>query len=198
MDISIATEDILTEEAITKIIASQNKFNIRLRLGKQGCGYLTSNLSKFNTLANSHYVLVVLDLDSRNNAIEYRRSIEGQIRNKNEKFKLVIPVREIESWLLADREGMSDFLSISKDKIDRDPELLLDPKEKIINLAKQSRNNDIKRGIPPKHGAAAKVGLSYNTLLSSFIRDHWNIARAIELSASLRETIDLINTIEDV
>lgn len=198
MDISIATEDILTEEAMTKIIASKPKFNIRHRLGRQGCGYLTSNLPKFNAIANSHYVLLILDLDNRNSSNEYRSELEEQINNRADKFKIVIPVREIESWFLADREGLSNFLCISKDKIDRDPESLLDPKEKIINLAKQSRDSNIKKGIPPKNGAAAKVGLSYNTLLTTYIREHWNINRAIELSASLRETIDFIDEIENV
>lgn len=198
MNISIATEDILTEEAMRKIIASKQKFNILHSLGKQGCGYLTTSLQKFNALANSHHVLVVLDLDNRQNSVDYRNAIEEQIRNKNAKLKVIIPVREVESWLLADREGLSSFLCISKDKIDREPETLLDPKEKIINLARLSRDGNIKKGIPPKAGAAAKVGLSYNTLLSSFVREYWSIARALEISPSLRETINFIDAIEHV
>ncbi len=198
MDISIATEDILTEEAMVKIIASKDSLRIRSSLGKKGCGYLTSNLDKFNALANSHYVLLVLDLDNKNDLQEFKNNIEGQIRNKDEKLKIIVPVREVESWLLADREGLSKFLAVSKDKIDREPELLLDPKEKIINLARQSRDSNIKKGIPPKQGAAAKMGLSYNTLLSSFIREHWDISRAFELSQSLRETISFIDEIQHV
>lgn len=198
MDISIATEDILTEEAMIKIIASKDRFRIRCSLGKKGCGYLTSNLEKFNALANSHHVLLVLDLDNKHDLQEFKNNIEGQIRNKDEKLKIIVPVREIESWLLADREGLSKFLAVSKDKIDREPELLLDPKEKIINLAKQSRDSNIKKGIPPKQGAAAKMGLSYNTLLSSFIREYWDITRAFELSPSLRETISFIDEIQHV
>lgn len=195
MNISIATEDILTEEAMIKIIASHGKFNILHRLGKQGCGYLTSNLNKFNTLAKSHFVIIVLDLDNRQSSAEFRRLIEDQIKNKSGHLKIIIPVREIESWLLADREGLSNFFSISKEKIDREPEILLDPKEKIINLAKLSRDNNIKKGLPPKNGAAAKVGLSYNTLLSLFIREHWSITRALELSPSLKETIKFLDEI---
>ncbi|ENO1078101.1 MULTISPECIES: DUF4276 family protein [Enterobacter cloacae complex] len=198
MDISIATEDILTEEAMIKIIASKERFRIRCSLGKKGCGYLTSNLDKFNALANSHHVLLVLDLDNKHDLQEFKNNIEGQIRNKDEKLKIIVPVREIESWLLADREGLSKFLAVSKDKIDREPELLLDPKEKIINLARQSRDSNIKKGIPPKQGAAAKMGLSYNTLLCSFIREHWDITRAFELSPSLRETISFIDDIQHV
>ena len=197
MNISIATEDILTEEAMIKIIASQNRFNILHRLGKQGCGYITNNINKFNALAKSHFMLVVLDLDNRHSSIDYRSVIEGNIKNQSEKLKIIILVREIESWLLADREGLSDFLCISKEKIDRDPEMLLDPKEKIINLAKQSRDNEIKRGIPPKAGAAAKMGLSYNTLLCTFIRDKWDINQALEISPSLKSTIDIINTLQN-
>ena len=45
MKISIATEDILTEEAMVKIIASNGHFEIKNKLGKQGCGYLIQQLS---------------------------------------------------------------------------------------------------------------------------------------------------------
>ncbi|QEO89222.1 hypothetical protein FOA56_15875 [Escherichia coli] len=70
--------------------------------------------------------------------------------------------------------------------------------KKIITLAKLSKNGVIKRGIPPKAGAAAKVGLSYNTILSTFIRDHWDFRSAMEHSPSLCETVQLIESIENV
>ncbi|EOO9756527.1 hypothetical protein CXB03_RS23915 [Escherichia coli] len=198
MKISIATEDILTEEAMVKIIASNGHFEIKNKLGKQGCGYLTSNLEKFNNLAALHHVLVVLDLDLKENAVTYRSEIENKLRNKHERLKIIIPIREVESWILADRGGLSDYFKISKDRIDRTPDELLDPKEKIITLAKLSKNGVIKRGIPPKAGAAAKVGLPYNTILSTFIRDHWDFRSAMEHSPSLCETVQLIESIENV
>ncbi|MCV5491988.1 hypothetical protein OFM83_32555, partial [Escherichia coli] len=76
------------------------------------------------------HVLVVLDLDLKENAVTYRSEIENKLRNKHERLKIIIPIREVESWILADRGGLSDYFKISKDRIDRTPDELLDPKEK--------------------------------------------------------------------
>lgn len=198
INISIATEDVLTEEVIIKILMSFEQFNIVHKLGRQGSGYLTSKLVNFNQLAGNQIVLLVLDLDSKDSAEEYKRLIEGKIQNKNDSLLILVPVREIESWILADRDGLSSFLKISRDRIQRDPESLLDPKEKIISLSRDCKNGDAKRGIPPKAGAASKVGLSYNTLLTNFVRDEWSHTRAIENAPSLVETIGIIDSIAHV
>lgn len=195
MKISIATEDILTEEVMVKILSSVSDVDIPFKLGKKGCGYLKKNIHKFNELSYRHNVLVVFDSDLQTNINEFRSSIEKEIKNKSRSLDIIIPVREIESWILADREGLSAFLNISGDKLCRSPDDLLDPKEKIISLAKLSKNADIRKGIPPKKGAASKVGLSYNTLLTRFVQENWDIDRAKVHSPSLRTALMTINRI---
>ncbi|EOG6950026.1 DUF4276 family protein [Edwardsiella piscicida] len=192
MKISIATEDILTEEIMIKVISSSKQFDIGLKLGKQGNGYLVSKLNNFNELAKNSPVIVVFDLDLKPCPEKFRTSLENKVINKRENLHLIVSVREIESWILADRVGFSSYFKVSKDKIERDPDELLDPKEKIINLAKQSKDSVIKKGIPPANGAAAKVGLSYNSLLTGFIRDEWDMSRAAEASPSLSLAIKTI------
>lgn len=193
MKISIATEDILTEEAMVKVLSQKGGFDILHKLGKQGNGYLLSKLNNFNQLAITHKVLVVFDLDVKPSSVDFKKTLEGKVNNINENLNIVVSVREVESWLLADREGISKYFSVSKDKIDRDPDALFDPKEKIINLARQSKIGDIKRGLPPKVGAASKIGLSYNRILVSFIQEKWDFLNAINNSPSLRNLVNLLD-----
>lgn len=195
MKISIATEDVLTEEIMKKVIFSKGRFEILHRLGKQGCGFLIKKLASFNEIAKSHNVIVLFDLDLKPSFDDYKLELESQLANKRDSLHILISVREVESWILADRVGLGDYLKISKDKIERDPDELLDPKEKIINLARGSKRSEIKRGIPPKQGAAAKVGISYNTLLTTFIWDGWDLNRAIDNSPSLRRVSELLDTL---
>lgn len=197
MKISIATEDILTEEILIKIISSLDNISIPHKLGKQGSGFLLNSLQKLNELSRAHHVIAIFDLDLKPDAEEFKSLLENKITNKTQTFNIIISVREIESWILADREGFSEYLSISKEKICRAPDELLDPKEKIISLARLSKISDIKKGIPPKKGAAAKVGLSYNSLLSNFIRDKWDSERASKYSPSLLKALHHINNIEN-
>ncbi|EJA2552935.1 hypothetical protein MWS75_005057, partial [Serratia marcescens] len=67
------------------------------------------------------------------------------------------------------------------------------PKDKIINLARYSKDSAVKRGIPPVAGAASKVGLSYNRLLTDFIQQEWDMNRAIQISPSLATAMATIN-----
>ncbi|MEQ9891249.1 hypothetical protein [Pectobacterium aroidearum] len=189
--ITIATEDILSEKIVIKLINEFDKFEVINSLGKKGNGYIFKNIKKFHQLSFSQSVLIVLDLDNRHDVKMFANEVIGCIKiNKN--LKLSISVREIESWLLADKEGMSDFLQISKDKIPVNPELLLDPKEEIIKLAKKGKNTRTKNGIPPQKGAISKMGLSYNTLLTEFVENIWSSDRAKNNSASLRDILSIL------
>lgn len=195
MKISIATEDALTEEIVLKMLSLKGRFEILHRLGKKGCGFLVSKLNNFNQLSRTHNVLVFFDLDLKPSRDAYVQEIEGYLANKQQSLHVLISVREVESWILADREGLANFLHVSKEKIDRSPEQLLDPKEKIVNLARNSKNSIIRKGIAPSQGAAAKVGISYNTLLIDFIWSRWDLNRAIEYSPSLKVVSDLIDSL---
>lgn len=194
-DISFATEDVLSEVVLTKVIDSFNVFRIVNKLGRAGCGDIEKNITKYNNLAKIHHVVIMLDLDLKLNQDIYIDSIISKIKDKSDKLFFSVPVKEVESWLLADRQGLSSFMNISIGKFDMRPEELLDPKEKIIHLARSCKNRIAKTGIPPKAGVAAKMGISYNSILRSFVEDFWSIERAKENSPSLRKTLDMLENI---
>lgn len=196
VDISLASEDILSEAAITKIIASLDKFRIVNKLGRNnGCGDIIKNIEKYNALSRIHHVMVMLDLDLKNNEDDFLESVHKKIKRKEDKLLFSVPIREVESWILADRKGLSEFLRISENRIDNNPDQLLDPKEKIVNLAKSAKNAEARTGIPPKAGSASKVGISYNTLLKGFVNENWSIERARENSPSLNKTMLILERI---
>ncbi len=194
-DISFATEDVLSEVVLTKIIDSTNNFRIVHKLGRTGCGDIGKNINKYNRLAKIHHIIIMLDLDLKPDEQNHIDGLIAKISNKEDKLLFSVPVKEVESWLLADRQGISSFLNISIAKIDLSPENLLDPKEKIIHLSRTCKNRDAKAGIPPKSGAAAKVGIFYNSILRNYVEEFWSIDRAKENSPSLRKTIKMLEEI---
>lgn len=197
LNISIATEDILSEFSIIKLLEYIGNFNIVHKLGREGNGYLMSKLNNFNKLAERHTMLVVTDLDNKKDHNTYVLELKKRIQKPHGNLIFSIPVREIESWLLADREGLSEFLSVSKDKITRQPESLLDPKDEIINIAKSCKNKEARVGIPPQKNVINKMGISYNRMLASYISNNWSVERAIDNSSSLRLTYELLEKIRD-
>lgn len=102
-------------------------------------------------------------------------------------FRLVVP--ELESWLIADREGMSDFLGISIDHVPTDVETLTDPKRTLVNLARKSRQKRQRKAIVPPKGWWGDVGSGYNAEITRFIQNTWNPSEAAKCSPSLAKCL---------
>lgn len=62
---------------------------------------------------------------------------------------------------------------------------ILDPKQFLLNNAKKSRKRRLKEDIVPRVGSTAKIGPNYNARLSDFVRNSWDVHRAIKCSESL-------------
>ena len=101
---------------------------------------------------------------------------------------------EIESWLLADRRGMSDFLRVPLHRIPQDPDSLAHPKEFLLGLARRSRSKTIREDMTPRSGSTSRIGPDYNGRLSRFAAETWNIDAAREHSASLLRSVQRIGT----
>jgi Domain of unknown function (DUF4276) len=96
-----------------------------------------------------------------------------------------VAVREIEAWLLADRENIAQFLQISSAQIDRSPETLRDPKTALIQAVKKhSRSRNIRMDIVPI-GATSSIGPNYNGRLSEFAIQQWDVKLARANAPSL-------------
>lgn len=96
-----------------------------------------------------------------------------------------VAVREIESWLMADAENFARFLGVSKSRIPLNPELVANPKEEVVQLARRSRLREIREGLVPRAGSGRKRGPLYTPILSAFVTEIWDPEAARTQSNSL-------------
>lgn len=188
-EIAIATEDVLTE-VVCERIANELGLKVFMRLRRGGCGYLKSRIGSFIEMARQYPVLVVTDLDDKVCAEELvRQWVAG--RQVSDKFFLRVAVREVESWIMADRDGFGEFIGA---RIDFDPEQLPDPKAKLLHLALQAPRA-IREELISQRSAIASQGVGYNTKLSEFVAEHWCPRRASVASDSLRRTVERLSSL---
>lgn len=100
-----------------------------------------------------------------------------------------VAVREVEAWLLADREAFAEFLGISVTLMPQDADAIADPKQKLINLARKSKNKTLREGIVPNSKTTAKIGRDYNGQLIPFVKQIWKVDSAIPNSSSLERAM---------
>lgn len=117
---------------------------------------------------------------------EIRRWIRGSVSpNLIYRFASM----EVESWVMADREAFSNYLSIPMSRISIQTDTIPDPKEFLINLARRSRRHRLSKDLIPAPGSTSKVGPGYNARLSEFVQEHWNADRAAQNSPSLARAL---------
>ncbi|MBU0656401.1 MAG: DUF4276 family protein [Gammaproteobacteria bacterium] len=184
--ICLAIEDALSEAVAEKLLStSRQPFQITQRLGNSGFGYLKRNLSKFNQLAAKVTpVLLLTDLDKANCVLDFIQSWQqGLSLSEDLLFRVV--VREIEAWLLADRQAFANWLDIPITLVPNEPENLSDPKQHLLNLVRRSKKRNLKAEILPSSKSHSPVGLGYNTELIRYVNNHWDPLTAAECAPSL-------------
>jgi Domain of unknown function (DUF4276) len=107
-----------------------------------GCGKIigkSAAWSKELARAGCKFLLVVHDLD-RNNRIDLEAKLRAAVSDSPILYSLIlIPVQEIEAWLLSDEVAISKFFNL-KNRLKRvaDPEMIQNPKERLAKLVYQS------------------------------------------------------------
>jgi hypothetical protein len=101
-------------------------------------------------------------------------------------------VRAVEAWLLADRKGISRFLRISQAKVPDEQESLDDPERTLVDLARLSRRNAIRKDMVPREGSGRSVGPAYASRLVEFATGQWQPEAAAERCESLRRAMECL------
>jgi len=186
--ITLVFEDDLSEAVMIKILEQfSDKYEVYQSYQGNGFGYLKTNIKGFNqaSIVNPHFMLT--DLDNYDCPIALKNDwIDFEIRNN---FIFRIAVREVESWLLADRKGLSKFFNVSIINFPPNPDLVIDPKNTLIQLAKRSNKREIREDIVPINRNAT-IGPNYNGCLTEFVYKYWSFDNAKLLSNSLRKTYE--------
>jgi len=186
--IYIAYEDDLSRALVEKVLSQvSSRLIIGKRFWRDGSGYLKRNIRAFNELAKGIPFLLLTDLDT----LECPPALVSQWIHVplNPQFFFCVAVREVEAWLLADREAFSKWLHIAKGRIPATPESVSDPKRELISLVKACRNSALKRDIVPPDNSTAQIGRNYNLPLIRFVNEYWDVFRASENSASLARMV---------
>ena len=182
--INLATEDLLSEAVGIKLISEVDE-NVIIcnKFRKSGNGYLKSKLKNFCDISNRTPVLMITDLDNATCAPSLiAQWLNG--RKMPNQFLFRIAVREVESWLLADDEGMRHLLARGASNLPTNPDSLPDPKRSLLALASRAPR-DVRDDLSIARGAIASQGIGYNARLGAFVRETWSPPRASERSASL-------------
>lgn len=138
--IGIIAEDQSDVDVITHFLekyVARNTFSIRKFVGN-GCGKLRSKCGSWAaTLFESgcHHVLLFHDLD-RNNEASLRKLLLKKVpKAQFPNALIIIPIEELEAWLLSDESAVRDVFSLSKSppRI-KDCEAIRSPKEHLSKL----------------------------------------------------------------
>lgn len=170
--IGVIAEDISDVHVITEILAKyidRTKFSVKHFVG-QGCGKLKTKCQAWATSltkAGCQHILIFHDLD-RNNEASLRKDITERIQQAEAiKTLIVIPVEELEAWLLSDIEAIRQVFSIAqKIKAISDSETVKSPKEHLQKMVRKHSNK-----------------IYMNTVHNKKIATHTNLQNLIKCSS---------------
>lgn len=201
-DVYIAGEDEATRAVIERLINDYApNLHIVSYLPARG-SQVRSSIPMFNQLANYYPVILLADLDDEVCAPIYKKSLLCGI-SKCTDFIINLAVDEVEAWLMADREGFSDYFGIPLESVPESkmqkmsgpkalPEMDVQVKSswlfthKLIHLSdNKERRAQIAVGTQDKNSK----GKEYNTAVIPFIKQQWSPERARIASDSLNRMI---------
>ncbi len=190
--IHLVIEDALSESVVRKIFSrSKNKFAIGHSYGKEGVGFIKKNIKGFNHAAKGTPFLILVDLDRHQCPSQLTNNWLVEPKHHNLLFR--VAVCEVESWVLAHREGFAKYLGIKTDLIPNNVDSLPDPKQFLIDLAKRAKKKTLREDIVPPISSMRKQGPNYNGALIYFIEKFWDLESAICHSHSLKRTVNVLN-----
>ena len=194
--ITLAVEDTLSETVVTRLVSDYLPgVGVREVVGRQGIGYIRRRMRDLNQIAlYQNPVLVVVDLDRPQDCAASRVvRMSGGLTATAPNLLIRIAVLEIESWIMADREGIAGWLKIATTAVTRNPESLTDPKRTLVQLATHSRNRGLREAISPAQGSGThRTGLGYNEAMSEFVNQIWDPEAARHVAPSLERAITRI------
>lgn len=180
----VVVEDELSAAVVQRLIKETGRdFAVHQIFNAHGSGNIRNKIERFKNACKTIPHIVLTDLDNYQCPVELLT--EWDAITLPEKLLFRIAVKEVETWLLADRNGISSFLGVSRNKIPTNPETEINPKRTLVNIARGSRNKRLAIEITPEIGSSAPIGPFYNIRLTEFVQSNWNIGSARASSDSL-------------
>jgi len=192
--ITLAVEG-TTDAAVVRRLLDEAGLETGPEYVKNGKHALDQSLAGYNNAARFSCWLVLRDLDrDAACAPDLRRQL---LPTPAAHMRLHIPVHAVETWLLADAESNSDFLSF-RGSVPVDPEAIHHPKHALVELARRSRRKAVREAMVPAPDTTAGVGPGYAALLIEFVTTRWRPTVAATRSQSLARLREFLRTISHV
>ena len=126
----LAVEDKLGEAVLLKILGSLG-IEVSQSIGFQGKGYLQNKAQNLNQASLGFPVIMLTDQDLPEQCPP--RLLQDWVKGtQHPNFFLRIAVMEIESWIMADRSGITDFLAIPLNRIPQDTDAIPNPRNTLF------------------------------------------------------------------
>ena len=131
------TSDVEVTKALLLKLKSPKSFCVRHFVG-DGCGKLRNKCRAWAQqlhLRGCSALLLIHDLDRRDLAQLHRDLVAALEPCPITKHAIVIPIEEIEAWLMCDANALKRVFSLKKlPKLPGNPELVTSPKERLESL----------------------------------------------------------------
>lgn len=184
--VSAAVEGMIDEAIARRLIAHAGAVAGPV-YGRQGKAALRQKIGGYLNAAQWDPWLIVVDLDRD---FECAPPLCAEWLDRTAPMLCFrVAVRQVEAWLLADAEGVADFLGVAKKRVPTDPEAVSEPKTTMINLARASRRRAIREDMVPREGSGRQVGPAYTSRMIEFVSSSWRPNVAAQRSDSLRRAI---------
>lgn len=183
------SEDALGKHLLGRILAQAGQDLSAWKVtALRGKGELRKKLPQLMRLSANHDVILVTDLDDEPCA---GHLIEQWLRRNRQppRLQIRVAVRAAESWVLADRAGVSRFLNVPIATIPRAPDDDPRPKQQLLRLAERSSRRALRQDIVTRRDGQLRQSLNYNAVLADFVINDWNIRQAITCSPSLARAV---------
>lgn len=155
-----------------------------------GKGAIDRDIERYWEAARGHAYVVFRDLDRDGGGCPVTLRAELVERTPGESPNLLIRIVDqcIESWILADQEGVAEFCGKSAAKVKLPPS---HHKPYLLSLMK-----DVKDAVEKK-GRELDFGPAYAVHLQRLMTHHWSIERAAAESDSLRRALERLTELHN-
>lgn len=157
---------------------------------QNGKANLRRALPGYNAAAKWSRWIVLVDLDKEFDCAP--ALVADWLPNASEHMRFRVVVRQLEAWLMADREHFSSFFAVSLRAVPEEPDELLNAKGRVLELMATSRRKAIRRDMVPRQGSGRRVGPAYTSRLIEFITNRetgWRLDAAASRSPSLSKCL---------
>lgn len=195
--VSGAVEGPSDESVLRRIVEARGALVHRVQV-QNSKPNLRRALPGYNLAARWSAWLVLVDLDQ---SFECAKAlVDNWLPAPSRHMRFRVVVRQIEAWLLADRERFAQFFAVKRSAVPAAPDTLPDAKATVLALAGSSRRAAIRQDMTPRPGSGRRVGPAYSSRLIDFASnpsEGWRLEVAASRSPSLARCVSRLDELID-